>query len=472
MNKIHNGTNHIFTDNSSNDTITLSAGIGQSLQIKGPINIVDYGDQEADVKVNGTSISGVASGNIVQDLPGEQVEFIIENSSTEENSHAALRVKTHSSNIGYSKLLLEAEQGNTYEIRSSPHDSNGGASTGHANHLYNGKEIFNIYSNDFMVLKNDVIDIKANYLDLLKYDPDTSGDLTFQVMNYSSEDNNNAIIRIESTGTNNKCVLQLDHAEGRNYEIVNTRSATVHKCNGDDVITIDGDQKITFYSNEIGVDGHKPGEDVKLYVGNSSGDDNSRAILLLDNKGENTESILQLNSDYGSLYEIISSGNGTAAHKYNNNVVCNIDSNGCMIRPNLKYFRAKLTGDLSNVLGNDVEYQCVFDQIVTDTYNQYSSSTGIWTVPNDGFYSICGTVSLYGLNTSVVINAIHSEDYYDNIWQSNANISDPDDHALIISFGFTHQLTSGDEIYIQIKVKSGTQTASIRENSFFSAYMI
>lgn len=64
MSSVYYGKRHIFTDNSSGNTVTILPGFDEQLNLGGTVNIVDQGNNQAALLINGNPIAGGSVGTI------------------------------------------------------------------------------------------------------------------------------------------------------------------------------------------------------------------------------------------------------------------------------------------------------------------------------------------------------------------------------------------------------------------------
>ena len=80
--------------------------------------------------------------------------------------------------------------------------------------------------------------------------------------------------------------------------------------------------------------------------------------------------------------------------KLNNNLVEIDDSTGEISSAGTVLFRANQSADASNVTGDGTEYPIICNVELIDTNNNYNNTTGVFTVPSTGMYTLSYSVGL------------------------------------------------------------------------------
>jgi hypothetical protein len=143
-----------------------------------------------------------------------------------------------------------------------------------------------------------------------------------------------------------------------------------------------------------------------------------------------------------------------------------------------KAFYSYCSSAKSNVTGNTVIYQVVFDSTVRNDGTAYNTSTGVFTAPSTGFYSFNTMIefqsgSTFSAGSELVVSSFGSvySQILSQVSQSEAAISDT---SLIISNSWMVPMTAGDTMAVQVLSTTTLQDVSIGGSALssnqFTAY--
>jgi len=168
--------------------------------------------------------------------------------------------------------------------------------------------------------------------------------------------------------------------------------------------------------------------------------------------------------------------NSLASLKVNNSGICTNTSQPAFI--------ARLSSDVLNVTGDSTLYTIIFDGVIQDNASSYNNSTGEFTAPVNGFYTVSTTIAFGPITTTVAqgyivfINSNPTDvGYYLNINPSNLRLG-PGNQLASTTMSSTIYLLEGAVITCKILVSGegsdgvgifGTATDYL---SYFSAALL
>ena len=138
-------------------------------------------------------------------------------------------------------------------------------------------------------------------------------------------------------------------------------------------------------------------------------------------------------------------------------------------------FNACLSNPVSNVTGDNTNYQIVFDSVIFDNNSDYNSSTGVFTAPVLGKYLF--TVTVLGQNESaaslpsVFISTTARTYYY-----ANNGSAFPGNN--LYSYTVLADMSANDTAQVIFNVQGGTKTVGVygdnsgHERTFFAGYQV
>lgn len=135
---------------------------------------------------------------------------------------------------------------------------------------------------------------------------------------------------------------------------------------------------------------------------------------------------------------------------------------------------ATQTSSQSNVTGDGTQVTDIFNNVVTDAGSNYDNTTGTFTAPITGLYSVHAVVQLNNLGAlhnqfewGFIINGSNQRVAYDN---PQGIIST--DTNLIVNGGLIVSLSSSQTLKVFVKVSGSTKTVNLGTNGYFSVSLI
>ena len=239
---------------------------------------------------------------------------------------------------------------------------------------------------------------------------------------------------------------------GTEIGIVNNADATA--------ITIDSNEK-------VGIGTASPTGNLSV---NSSTVD-SRITLTDSTTGANTSDGLLLQSGAANAY-LWNYEAGNLIVGNNNAEAMRINSAGIVTKPLQPAFNARVTSNLQNLPING-QYVIPYGTERFDQNSDFNSSTYTFTAPVTGKYQLNGTVYLNNVVSAtgyVEFYIITSNEIYYSILSVNGFDTD------LLYFTMPHtvlaDMDAGDTAKCSIWLASGSQTTDLRNDSFFSGYLV
>ena len=101
-------------------------------------------------------------------------------------------------------------------------------------------------------------------------------------------------------------------------------------------------------------------------------------------------------------------------------------------------------------------------------------TTGYWTCPSDGVYSIYGAATLRNgsADANWMVVRIMLNNTEDFIVQTNVNHATTDLTVHTLQFSNIFTLTANDTIHIEARIDTGFSASEVREETYFNVHRI
>lgn len=139
----------------------------------------------------------------------------------------------------------------------------------------------------------------------------------------------------------------------------------------------------------------------------------------------------------------------------------------------------KLSGNISNVTGDNTQYAILYDTVTFDTASGYSAGTGLYTIPTTGKYFISITHFVFGGGVAdtvflgfLLINGATNVRLMD---ANPGNLGLTANGEFMQSATFLYSATAGDTIGAYVQVSGGTKNVGVAggtESCLFSGFRV
>lgn len=129
-------------------------------------------------------------------------------------------------------------------------------------------------------------------------------------------------------------------------------------------------------------------------------------------------------------------------------------------------FFAYASANLSNVTGNNVIYDVIFNSTTRNDGTCYNTSTGVFTAPSTGFYSFNTILFLdsgttFTAGSEILVSSKGSVQSQIICLYGAAAARTSPDNAIIVAGTWTVNMTAGDTMFVQAFSSSSLQDVSI-----------